>query len=206
MALTPRRHRFGGTSADATQSLGEGNAAIFEPNITLWVWSTSTGSGTRLTDLQDEDLDAATDITSSSTGQVPVFYGPVGVTEVWVAAAEDTTGSRVLLAASDLMTDILAVDAAVDAIVVDAGIQSINTLLPDGSGELALSPADLVPAAATDAEVAELQDRVYTTTVVQVGTGYPPRPTYADYVHWVGELDPAASAVDGDEWHYPDVS
>lgn len=209
MALTARRHRFGGTSADATQSVGEGNVAVFEPSVTLWAWNASTG-GSRLTDLQDEGGDSITEVVSTAanpTGQVPPFYGPAGDTEVWIAAAEDTTGVRLLLAASDLAADISALDVIVDAIEVEAsGIQSVNTFLPDGAGNLALAPDSLVPAAAVATDVTELQDRVYTTTVVQSGGGYAPRPSYADYVHWVGELDPAASAVDGDEWHYPDTA
>jgi len=202
VALTPRRHRFGGSSADVTQSIGTGNVAVFEPDVVLWAYDLGSG-GSRVTDLQDEGLDGVSEVTSDASGQVPIFYGPEGVTEVWVVAAAAPSGTRALLAASDLMQDIDTLDAAIEGLVVEAGVVSLN----GASGVIIdFAPDDLVPAGATDADVTELQDRIYTTTVVQVGTGYPARPTYADYVHWVGELDPAASAVDGDEWHYPDTA
>lgn len=202
MALTPRRHRFGGSSADTTQSFGTDNAAIFEPGVTLWVWQSGSG-GSRLTDLEDENNDPISEITSSATASIPVFYGPVDVAEVWVAEENDSTGPRALLAASDLKLDINTLDAALENVSVEAGIQTINTLLPDGTGELALAPDGLVPPAAEASDVQELQERVAIARVVQVGAGYPPRPSYADYVDWVGTLDPGSASVDGDFWDFP---
>lgn len=210
MALTPRRHRFGASSADTTQSVGEGNAAIFEPAHTLWVYDAKTG-GTRLTDLSSDAAGTLpiTEVVSGASGGIPEFYGPLDVTDLWISSASGASpeaNERTLLAASDLKTDIDALDAAVDGVVIEAGVQTINGIPPDASGDVDLAPESLSPAAATQAEIQELQDRIYVARVVQVGGGYPPRPSDADYVDWVGTLDPAPSAIEGDEWHYPDTS
>lgn len=207
MALTPRRRRFGGSSADVAMSSGENNAAFFAPAQTLWAYDAKTG-GNRVTDLRDVNNQPITEVVSDATGAIPEFRGPVDVTDLWLASADGVApqnNPRVLLAASDLFVDVEELSEAVDGIVIEAGVKTVNDLTPDPSGNLDIGPEDLDPPAATQTSVGAVS-AIVGARVLQVGMSYPARPTAAQWAIFVGSLDPAANAVDGDLWAQPETT
>lgn len=85
------RSVFGGGSADFLASIGPGGTLRAVPG-TLTVWSAPV-AGIQYTDLQING-DPASSVPVGSSGQVPQFAGPDGVTVVW---ADGGGGSRVRL-------------------------------------------------------------------------------------------------------------
>ena len=87
------RNRFGGTSTDwVFTPVLSGSAVV--PSLAsepVTFWSSKTG-GTQYTDLLVNGAAASTVVTTG-TGQLPIFYGPDGVTELWADAGSE----RVLL-------------------------------------------------------------------------------------------------------------
>ncbi|MDX2681114.1 hypothetical protein [Streptomyces soliscabiei] len=79
------RYRFGGI-ADYVISVGTGNAATLQPSTTVTCWNADVG-GTQYTDLTDTDgTTPLASLVSDSNGAVPEFYGPDGVTEMYLDA------------------------------------------------------------------------------------------------------------------------
>ena len=81
------RFDFGGTSADwvfSTQA--DGTMRVAAAGLTFW--SAKTG-GTQYTDLI-VDGQPASSVTVGADGQIPVFQGPDGITQVWASGG----GSR----------------------------------------------------------------------------------------------------------------
>ena len=96
------RFDFGGTSADwvfSTQA--DGTMRVAAAGLTFW--SAKTG-GTQYTDLI-VDGQPSSAVTVGADGQIPVFQGPDGVTQMWAsgggARALITTWSRNSLTVSD---------------------------------------------------------------------------------------------------------
>lgn len=85
------RHSFGQSPADWTFTAGAGGTAVLAGGVTLTCWDSPT-SGTQYSDLLDATGTAITTVVSSTgssglpAGTVPQFYGPDGVTSMWVDA------------------------------------------------------------------------------------------------------------------------
>lgn len=108
------RYRFG-TSADYIVSLGTDNAATLEPGVTVTCWNMPSG-GTQHTDLTDTDgTTPLTSLVTTATGAVPEFYGPDGVTALYLDAG---SGRRRTLSAdvgegiNGVVTDLATHEAA----------------------------------------------------------------------------------------------
>lgn len=198
MALTPRRHLFGKQSGDWTGTIDSNGFLKNAPNATLWVFLTETGA-TRTQDLQSRSGAAITELVTSSTGAVSEFFGPEGEARLWVGQGD--SGERTLIVATDFDEDISELDLAIDGIEVTAGIQSVNSVSPV-DGNVVLTPGDIDAAAASS--VTTLQSFAV-AFCVQAGGGYPPRPSSAVYVIWIGTADPGANALDGDIWFQPET-
>lgn len=95
------RAKFGGRLGDTVVSLYDlgtrkvytqpVDAAGFPAAVVLTVWSAQVG-GVQLTDLRAADgVTPITQVVVPVDGQVPVFYGPEGLTEVWL---QDPEGDR----------------------------------------------------------------------------------------------------------------
>lgn len=97
------RYSFGGGAEDYVASNGRPRGGV---TVTFW---TARLGGTQITDLLDAEGVPAVEVVSDDQGQLPVFYGPDGVSELWA----DAGGARVRLDTYD--TDDLAEDAAADA-------------------------------------------------------------------------------------------
>jgi hypothetical protein len=99
------RHSFGGDISAVVVSAGGGNAAILAGGVTCTFYSAASG-GTAYTDLSGDSggTSPVTSISSSDgsggrlPGSLPVFYGPNGVTSMWVQAG---AAARVLILAND---------------------------------------------------------------------------------------------------------
>lgn len=100
------RHRFGGV-ADYVISVGTDNAATLVPAATVTVWNASVG-GSQYTDLVQTDGTtpiSSGELTADSSGAVPEFYGPDGVTELYLDANAGS-GPRRRTIATDLGADV----------------------------------------------------------------------------------------------------
>jgi hypothetical protein len=104
------RHMFGGGIADWVFDEDAENRPVLQGGAVLTFWNAQSG-GSQYTDLA-LDVDGntpATEITSSlggaelRVGQIPVFYGPDGVTRMWASA---DGGERGLMVAADLGDDL----------------------------------------------------------------------------------------------------
>ncbi|MDN4174748.1 hypothetical protein QWY28_17435 [Nocardioides sp. SOB77] len=90
------RHLFGGRASDSLATLYPiGNAAVFAPprqTVTLEVWDRpEADGGVQLTDLRAADGTTAVTavvVPAEAHGQIPSFYGPDGVFEVWLRDPE----------------------------------------------------------------------------------------------------------------------
>ncbi len=114
---------FGGGVADWTFSVdGSTSAAILTGAVQITFWDQQVG-GVRYTDLQTATGSAATSVTTSTgldgmaKGQIPLFFGPDGVFEMWAEAA---AGPRALITASNLGSYLGPVRAQLDAHVSSA--------------------------------------------------------------------------------------
>jgi hypothetical protein len=85
------RFTFGGTAGDFVFATNSDLFLKVAPSAVLTFWSAQTG-GTQYTDLILNGSPATT-ITATLVGQVPVFSGPDGITQMWVSA---DGGPRVL--------------------------------------------------------------------------------------------------------------
>jgi hypothetical protein len=96
------RHRFGGDIASWVFTVS-GSAPVLAPGVDVTFWSAPTG-GAQFGGLSS-DAGGSDSFSSVQTGdgvnagQIPVFYGPDGVTWMWASAAGH---ARVLLMANDL--------------------------------------------------------------------------------------------------------
>ncbi|WP_146605080.1 hypothetical protein [Jiangella anatolica] len=175
--------------------------ALFAPAETLWVYDSQT-AGTRLTNLQTIGGSPITEVTSDSNGQIPPFLTPPGVTALWISSADGASPAlnpRVLLSASDLFTDIETLDAAIEDIEVSAGVTSVQ----GKTGTVTLAPSELTPPAATVTSVTSVS-AIVGARLVQVGSGYPVRPSGATWVWFLGSADPGSAAQNGDLWFFPE--
>lgn len=108
------RYRFGGGPADWTfdgvSADSVPDLAQMQGGLTCTFWNAETG-GTQYSDLLDSNGQPATQIVSEdgtglrNTGQIPPFWGPDGVTRMWVECAG---GARLLMVTTDA-ADIVAV-------------------------------------------------------------------------------------------------
>jgi hypothetical protein len=79
------RYRFGGI-ADYVVGLGTGNAAVLRPGVTVTCWNADFG-GTQHTDLTDTDgTTPLVSLVTDGNGAIPQFFGPDGVTEMYLDA------------------------------------------------------------------------------------------------------------------------
>lgn len=103
------RHLFGGSIPDYVVTPGDsvtvggvtGNQVLLVPAEAVTFWS-DPSTGTQYTDLLDLTNSAITGVTSDADGALPQFYGPDGITVMWA----DASGSRRLIIATDLGTDV----------------------------------------------------------------------------------------------------
>lgn len=81
------RNQFGGTTADEVYGLVKVNGQSVESptGATVLFYDAQTG-GNQITDLQDSGGAPITSVTADSTGMMPVFFGPDGVTQMWASA------------------------------------------------------------------------------------------------------------------------
>lgn len=95
---------FGGGVADWAMTVDGTNDVFTAGNVQITLWDSRT-AGTRYTDLQDVTGSAISFVTSSTgsdgqtVGQIPSFYGPDGVFELWAQAG---SGPRALMTAVNL--------------------------------------------------------------------------------------------------------
>lgn len=133
------RATFGGTAADTVARRVKvlGHDVDDYEAATLTVWSAQTG-GTQYTDLLVNGA-ASNSVPVDSTGQVPEFQGPDGVTVVWVSAG----GARVKMLPAEGPTD-----TSVAGYVNDSA-SSTRTALGVALGYLSKAPTDGSDARAT---------------------------------------------------------
>jgi hypothetical protein len=91
------RLMFGAGITDWTMTV-ESNHVLVAANTVVAFFDAQTG-GNQLTDLTDATGSPLSAVTSSSTGQIPSFFGPDGVFELWASAAG---GPRARMTASNL--------------------------------------------------------------------------------------------------------
>lgn len=114
---------FGGGVSDWTFAVDSTtSAAILVGGVQITFWDQRAG-GVQYTDLQNSSGNAVTSVTTSTgldgltLGQIPLFYGPDGVFEMWAEAAG---GPRALLSASNLGSFLGPVKAQLEAHVSPA--------------------------------------------------------------------------------------
>jgi hypothetical protein len=93
------RHPFGGGLAGWAMAPGASSYAYVAPGAEIRAYNAPTG-GLRITDLSMDSagVNVVGAITSGPNGQIPVFYGPDGITELWLSA---NNGPRVKAPVSD---------------------------------------------------------------------------------------------------------
>jgi hypothetical protein len=171
-----------------------------------------------------EDLD--------TLASVPVFYGPDLYTDdLWASAdatnfyrlapSTATAYERLLTVETDVAT--LAIGDLVDVDMTGAATGEILTVQPDGSiapgaagsgsvssvngidpvaGDVTLEPGDLIPAAATASGLVAVAD-IVGARLLQSGSGYPARPSAAQYAIYIGTATPSTGVQNGDIWLQP---
>lgn len=200
MAIPPRRYLFGGTSADFAATVGGDNEVLVAPNATLFVFEQAVG-GAQITNLQDADNNPITELVCDSNGVIPQFHADLSRTQVWVGGL---TGSRALLVATDLAVDLQTLDAAFEGFEPGEGtVTAVNGVAPDGTGDVTLTPASISAATATDMTAVKA---IVGARLLQGGSGYPVRPTAAQFAIWIGASDPGSAALDGDIWLQPETA
>jgi hypothetical protein len=103
VSSSDRRHEFAGTAAEVVWRPGSGDQVLLYPGARLWVYGPS---GARTTDLLDENDAAISELVCDRYGTPPPFFGPLGVTKLWVGLAGQLTGRRTMVLANDLDEDI----------------------------------------------------------------------------------------------------
>jgi hypothetical protein len=145
------RYLFGGV-ADYVISKGTDNVATLVPSTTVTCWNQPNG-GTQYTDLTDTDgTTAVTTLTTDANGSVPEFYGPDGVTALYLDAnggsgpRRRTLATGVSEAVSTLQTGKMnnSVIAAEGELIVGGG-SAVPTAVPSGSAGNALIFDSRVP-------------------------------------------------------------
>lgn len=131
---------FGGGVADWSFAIDAvTNAAILTGGVQVTFWDQQTG-GVRYTDLQNANGAAATSVTTSTgldgmaLGQIPLFFGPDNVFEMW---AEAGGGPRSLITAANLGSHLGPIRAQLEAHVSSAVQNPHGTTLaslPDVAG------------------------------------------------------------------------
>ena len=123
------RHIFGGGVADWTFTADAQDFAVLAGGITVAVYNAETG-GSQLTDLLNMSSVAVDHVVSSdgtdgrSVGQIPPFYGPDNVTQLWASA---DAGPRALMVAVDAGD--VAKQASTDAATALSAAQSASSSL-----------------------------------------------------------------------------
>ena len=104
------RHSFGMTLADFSVTTGTGNALILTPSVT-WLFYTAATGGTQYTDLAMTSGGGTpvTSMASNSAGELPQFFGPNNVVEMWASA---DGGPRAKILANDIGTSWATTDTA----------------------------------------------------------------------------------------------
>ncbi len=96
------RYLFGGSPADyviSTNEADDDQKLYYRPLATVTFWDAKV-DGTRLTDLRLDFNGSNTDaITATSTGRIPQFYGPDGITQLW---ADTGDNERYAMVSTDL--------------------------------------------------------------------------------------------------------
>ncbi|KAF4408650.1 glycerophosphodiester phosphodiesterase [Streptomyces lycii] len=93
------RHLFGGI-ADYVISAGTDDVATLQPGVIVTCWNQAVG-GSQLTDLTETDgvtVITGGELVTDSTGAVPEFYGPDGITSVYLDANSGSGPRRRTLA------------------------------------------------------------------------------------------------------------
>lgn len=95
------RHRFGGDLASWVFSFSS-SAPVLETSMTITFWSAATGGTQHGLSSDAAGTDFFNEVTTAdgpTAGQIPVIYGPDGVTWMWASAAGHP---RALITANDL--------------------------------------------------------------------------------------------------------
>jgi len=126
------RHTFGGGIADWTFIEVDGvdgvdDLAQLDGGVVVTFWNAASG-GTQYTDLLDVGQSPVTSVMSDAGGQIPEFYGPDGVAQMW---AEAGGGQRALMVATDA------------AAIADSALAAANAAAANLSAHL--SPSDSNP-------------------------------------------------------------
>ncbi len=85
------RHQYGQGPSDWTFTTGDGDTVVLAGGVTLTMWDSPSG-GAQITDLLNATGSPITTVTTSDgtdglpIGTVPLFFGPSGVTQLWVDA------------------------------------------------------------------------------------------------------------------------
>lgn len=203
------RHLYGGV-ADYVVAPGDavtvgsitGNETLLVPGVTVTFWPSATG-GSQYTDLLDSANTPITSVVTDTTGALPQFWGPDGVTVLYA----DAGGARRALTPIDLGAD-LATNSSAIATLQDtvAGLAPVATsgLYSDLIGEPTLAPV-ATSGSYNDLTGAPAPGLQY---VVKVGGSWPVRastaPDTARPAIWLGPAPapPAGGgyAQDADYW------
>lgn len=111
------RMMFGGGIADWTLSIDGSNDVFAAGGVSVTFWDSRTG-GSQYTNLQDLAGSTITSVTTSTgsdgqaIGQIPQFWGPDGVFEMWAQAA---SGPRAVVTATSLGSYLGPVKSQLDA-------------------------------------------------------------------------------------------
>jgi hypothetical protein len=141
------RHPFGGGLAEWAMTPGASSYAYVSPGAEVRAYNAPTG-GVRVADLSlDPDgVNVVGSVTAGPDGQIPVFYGPDGVTALWLSAnngprtkAITSDGGARLDAAAATLADATAQQSALEATEGEAN--GIGTLGADGT----LTPGQAPP-------------------------------------------------------------
>lgn len=159
---------FGGSVADfVISAVAPGDPLRFASGV-LTLWDAETG-GTQHADLILDGA-AVSSINVGDDGQIPSFQGPDDVLKMW---AQVGTGSRVLVVALGDIIDRAgeaavraedARDAAQAAAAEATGVQEVNGIAPDESGNLTLGASDVGARAAGNVPWGEVSGKPSTFT------------------------------------------
>lgn len=133
------RHPFGGGLSEWAMTPGASSYAYVSPGAEVRAYNAPTG-GVRVTDLSmDPDgVNVVGAVTADANGQIPVFYGPDGITALWLSAnngprtkAITSDGGARLDAAAAVLTAASAQQSDLEATEGDPN--GIATLGADGT-------------------------------------------------------------------------
>ena len=176
-----------------------------------------------------------TSVDDGSLGTIPLFYGPDGWNVDLYVSADGSNFFRMPPSASEITERLTVVETSVAGLSLDdlvdvntagggtgqvltrqadgtyapadAGtgtVSSVNGVAPVG-GNVTLAPSNLNPPAAPASQVSAVA-AIVGARLLQVGSGYPPRPAAANWVNYVGTVEPVTGVQDGDTWDQPVIS